>query len=140
MTEIDKQYIENRVADWKNRLYALYATVEQCSINYIDVVCKRERTTTMYEELMKKYGVAEETLPLLDMYKNQKIFATFKPIGLWVLGANGRVDVLTESGAYIIVDTSDNRSEPRWEVYSPNNRKKGRMLDCKFIEEIVNGL
>jgi len=92
----------------------------------------------MYEELMQKYNVGSEDIPMLDIYKNKVIIATFKPVGLWVIGANGRIDILIESGAYIVVDTAEKGKKPEWKVFTPKNRKSGKNLDSSLIMELVN--
>lgn len=138
MTEINKRNIEDRVKDWKERLNTLYVFVEQSLSNNKEVELRKDRLTTMHEELMQKYSVSPEKIPLLDIYKNKNIIATFKPIGLWVIGANVRVDILTESGAYIVVDISEKGEESNWQVYSPKNRKEGRRFDSSFIAELVD--
>ena len=138
MGKIDKEYIENRVKDWKERLAELYKNVEQALSDHREIAYKKDRMTTMNEELMQKFDVHPEQIPLLDIYKNDVLIATFKPIGLWVIGANGRVDILTKKGSYIVVDTSDKGAAPSWKVYTPENRKQGIELDKNFLEKIIN--
>ena len=139
MAEINKQYIENRVHDWVNRLNSLYTFIENSLSNNKHIAFKRNRLMIMNEEMMHKYDVRPEKISLLDIYKDNKIVATLKPIGLWVIGANGRVDILTDSGAYIVVDIARNdQEEPYWQVYTPKNRKKSSHLDLSFITDLVS--
>lgn len=58
-------------------------------------------------------------------------------MGLWVIGANGRIDILTKSGAYILVDVGEKEGPSNWKVYAPKNRKKGVDFDNKFIAELI---
>ncbi len=138
LNDIDQSYIKERVKDWKDRLNHLYLLVEEILFDQKNIVCKKTRHTILYEELMQKYNVNSEDIPILDIYKNKMIIATFKPVGLWVIGANGRIDILTESGAYIVVDTAETGKKPAWKVFTPKNRKSGKNLDSSLIMELVN--
>jgi hypothetical protein len=137
MTKIDKPYIKGRVKDWLQRLAALYSFVERTLENSENIECKSTNHMTMYEELMQKSDVEPERVPILDIYKNKTVIASFKPVGLWVVGANGRVDILTKSGAFILVDVADKGKKSDWKVYTPRNRRKGTDFDVTFIEELV---
>ncbi|MCI4626027.1 MAG: hypothetical protein L3V56_08695 [Candidatus Magnetoovum sp. WYHC-5] len=137
MNGIDKLDIEERVKDWKERLNNLYLLVEKTLSGKKNIICKKNRSTIMYEELMRKYNVNSENIPILDIYKDKIIIAIFEPIGLWVIGANGRVDILTESGAYIVVDIAEKGKEPKWQVFTPKNRRYSKELDSSFITELV---
>jgi len=138
LNHIDQSYIKERIRNWKVRLNHLYLRVEEILSVQNNIVCKKTRHTILYEELMQKYKVDSETIPILDIYKNKVIIATFKPVGLWVIGANGRIDILTESGAYIVVDTAEIGQKPAWKVFTPKNRKSGKNLDSSLIMELVN--
>ncbi len=138
LNDIDQSYIKDRVKEWKGRINHMYLLVEGALSDKKNIVCKKTRHTTLYEELMQKYNVDSEDIPILDIYKNKVIIATFKPVGLWVIGANGRIDILTESGAYIVVDTAETGKKPVWKVFTPKNRKSGKNLDSSLIMELVN--
>ena len=101
MSEINKEYIESRVSDWRNRITNIFSLVKNYCSNYPQIELVENKTTRMYEELMQKYDVSPADLPVLELRKNKELLASFKPMGLWVIGANGRIDILTKSGAYI---------------------------------------
>ena len=136
--EIDKTYIEKRVNDWITRVKNLYSLTEKVAKNR-GGICHENGTVYMYEELMKEFDVNPTQLPILNLCnKNDEKVATFRPIGLWVIGANGRVDILTKNGAYILVDvTKTNFEKPNWQVYSPQDKKHGKKFDESFIAELV---
>jgi len=138
LNDINQSYIKERIKDWKSRLNHMYLLVEGALSDKQNIVCKKTRHTTLYEELMQKYNVDSEDIPILDIYKNKVIIATFKPVGLWVIGANVRIDILTKSGAYIVVDTAEIGKKPAWKVFTPKNRKYGKNLNSSLILELVN--
>jgi hypothetical protein len=137
MTRIDKPFIQHQVGNWLERLSELYSFVENTLKNSKGIECKSNRHMTMYEELMQKYDVDPAEVPILDIYKNKTIVASFKPVGLWVIGANGRIDILTKSGAFILVDVAGKLENSKWKVYTPKNRTEGIDFDDTFINELV---
>ncbi len=138
MNDIDKSYVEERVREWKDRLSSLYLLVEDTLSGRKNIVCSRKRHTTMYEGLMHRYNVEAEELPILDVYKDKVMIAMFEPIGLWVTGSDGRIDILTESGAYIVAGTAEEGKKPGWKVFTPGDRKTGRNMDSSLIMDLVN--
>lgn len=137
MLVIDKSYIESRVNDWVQRIDDLYLFVKHTLVNVKGVKYELIKKMVMHEELMQEYGVAPTDVPILDLYKEEKLIASFKPIGLWVIGANGRVDILTKVGAFILVNVTEIEGDSKWEVFAPTNRRKGQPFDANFIHELV---
>ena len=136
MSKIDKLYIERRANEWVKKVKTLYSFVKFALTSYKEIEYKSTNNVVMYEELMEKFGVLPKNVPIFDLYVDKQLIATFKPIGLWVLGSKGRIDILTKSGAFILVDVAKNQSE--WKVYPPENRKKGESFDKKFIDKLVS--
>ena len=140
MTSINEQDVKKRVIDWKQRLKDLFSLFEDALSHMKGVECKQTRHTEMYEGQMQQHGVEPESLPILDVYKNGKMIFSLKPIGLWVIGANGRVDILTETGAHIVVDAAEYSQAPEWKVFSRNDRTSGAFLDSSFIVKLADQL
>jgi len=138
MNDIDRSYVEKKVRDWKDRLESLYLLVEDTLSGRENIVCSRKRHTTMYEGLMHKYNVEAEELPVLDIYKDKVMIATFEPIGLWTTGGDGRIDILTKSGAYIIAGTGEKGKKSEWEVFTPKDRRSARNMDSSLIMDLVS--
>lgn len=86
---------------------------------------------------MQKYSVPSTSVPVFDLLRARDVIASFKPIGLWVIGANGRIDILAEKGPFILVDLAEKLKSPRWVVFAPTSRRKEIPFDAKFIESLV---
>lgn len=134
---MDREYIENRVREWSNRIKDVFSLVKESGSNFPNVEFIENQTTLMNEELMQKYHVAPVNLPILEIRKNKELLASFKPVGLWVIGANGRIDILTKEGAYLLVDIADKEESSAWRVFSPKNRKKGVDFNKEFIASLI---
>ena len=74
---------------------------------------------------MQNFAVTDRDVPILDVIEGDQVVASFVPRGLWMIGAWGRVDVITRSQTTILVATRDKEEEElRWELVSPEDRRK----------------
>jgi len=137
MSEINKPHIEKRVRDWIRRVNKLYSFVRNSLSNIEGVECKTTKKVTMYEELMQTFDVPPTDIPILDIYKENILIASFKPLGLWVVGANGRIDILTKLGGYILVNLAENGCDAKWEVFAPTNKQKAQSFNANFIKKLA---
>jgi hypothetical protein len=88
----------------------------------------------MHEELMKTLKVPPRDLPILDLFKHGNPAASVEPRGLWIIGANGRLDLITGNEHYIIVDKAENFQDPRWSISNLNDRLTAANFDRnKFL-------
>lgn len=86
----------------------------------------------MYEELMQQFDIEAVTLPSAIVIENEKIILSLIPVGLWTIGANGRVDVFSSKQHCMLVDDADQFREPEWVLIDVAN--KG--LERKFSKEV----
>ena len=133
---ITKEHIERRVDDWAERITKLYSLIKEWLAPIPSYEIRERNDVRMYEELMQKNDVPERVLSSLDIYHEGSIVATIKPIGLWIIGANGRVDILLKGGAVMLVDISDRFDSPKWIAHS--RPKTGNGTD--FCKEYFFGL
>ena len=135
--EVKKEHLEKRVDDWKSRISSLYKTIEDWLSNMDGYTVRKQATIDMHEELMQKYSIPSEKIDVLDiLYKNQYI-ATIKPIGLWVIGANGRLDIISKKGSIILVDESEQFTPPHWIAYLPSKKKGGEPFTKDYLASIL---
>jgi len=136
--KVDKEYIEQCSDGWIKKIENLYSLIKETLENNNEVQCNTNQSMTMHEGLMIEHQVLPKKVPILDLFVKNQLKATFKPIGLWVVGANGRVDILTSQGAYILVDVGEDEITPCWEVFPPKNRKNSVPFDVAFIAKLVH--
>ena len=122
---MDTPYINKRVSDWQNRVQELIKTLKEWTKDNssIDVIPARKQK--MYEEMMKAFEVPMREIESADIQKNGKTIIVLKPFGLWIMGANGRVDLLTATKNFVLVDESDKFKNSKWKLYLENDKKKG---------------
>lgn len=118
---VDKLQVENRVRDWKKRISDLYAAIKGWT-KQTEYSIKTGGKLTMYEELMAQFNVQPVKIETADVYKDEKIILTIKPKGLWIIGANGGIDILSTHGSYTLIDTAEQFKAPKWKLYNGDKR------------------
>lgn len=125
--KLDTEYLTRRADNWEVRVHQLYGSVQEwCAQTNGELVPQIDGRVTMWEDLMKRYAVTPRELPVLQVFVAGTPVLTFKPYGLWVIGANGRIDLFARSDSYFLVDRSEPFAEPRWQLFgSGSNRLAG---------------
>jgi hypothetical protein len=134
-TSVSKELVEERVQDWKDRLHALFRDVRAWAIENgwrVD----ESGTVGMHEELMQQFGVPATEQPTLRL-DGADGYALFKPKGLWVIGANGRIDLYTSKGTFIIVDLAQRGAVPRWTIFRASQKRDGDLFTPGMIASLV---
>jgi hypothetical protein len=135
---VNKAHVKKRVKDWKKRVSGLYKTIEAWLAETPDYAIVAGHPMKMYEELMQQFGIQPEDVETADLFKNSKLELTFKPKGLWIIGANGRVDIISRNGNYMLVDYSDQFQDPKWHIYTTQDRQNGRPFTKTELLNILN--
>ncbi len=116
---IDAPYIQRRVDDWIRRLDSLY---RELSVALPEGWLTEAGAVTMHEELMRKFNVPPASVPTLSFVHESGATASLMPRGLWVIGANGRLDLTADRQRYIVLDLADSFTSPRWQVSPAQDR------------------
>lgn len=138
-TIIDKEHIERRVADWKKRINDLYSTMS----NWIENTKYNIRPgskITMYESLMEQFGIPPTQLDTIDILDRKIYVLSVKPKGLWIIGANGRIDLMSITNQYILVDLAEQFEEPKWIIYYGDKKKRIDFNQQSFLKILNNSL
>lgn len=134
-TSVTRELVEARVHNWKNRLHDLFQAVSSWAVKngwHVD----DSGTVGMHEELMQKFGVPATTQPTLRLDGDQG-YILFKPKGLWVIGANGRIDLYTSKGTFIIVDLAERGAAPRWTIFRATHRRDGDLFTPEMLANLA---
>lgn len=136
--------IEKRAEDWIARLRGLRSRMEAWlkvpGLDHLGIVDLP--ALTMSEELMRHFEVPPKMMPVFEIRAGNQRVMRFQPKGLWIIGANGRVDLITKAAAPILVDQSEPLSSSTdWQLY--DSSKSGRSVPLTqetFVDFIRNGL
>ena len=91
----------------------------------------------MYEELMQKYGIEKQLIDVADIFKHDKLILSIKPVGLWIIGANGRVDLITKNDLFIMVDLAGWQKKSKWTIFKSNDRRNGKIFSKEIFYELI---
>ena len=125
--QLSPDYVNKRIDDWIARVDALYRMIEHWLPE--GWTARRIETVFMDEELMRKAGVGPRKLPVLSLSSPKEAVARIEPQGLWIIGANGRVDLRGRKGTFIILDSADTFAKPEWRIAPISNRTRIKALD-----------
>lgn len=112
-----KREVQERLRDWRRRLDALFARIEgwvQQTRNRWSV--QRGAVRQRHEQMMRDVGVAPRELPTLVIQCDRSNIE-FVPSCLWIIGANGRVDISVGGTPYTLVDMGGKGGQPSdWQL------------------------
>lgn len=130
---MDKVQVERQVRDWRKRISDLYVTIGDWT-KQTEYSIKIGNKIMMYEELMARFNVDPMEINTADVYKDERIVLTFKPKGLWTIGANGRVDILSMRGSYVLLDTAEQFRNPKWKLYNGDKKSGVDFTKHSFLQ------
>jgi hypothetical protein len=140
---LDPARVRKRLIDWQKRVHELFNFIEKAlggEFTYDRSANQRSR-----EEMVQRAGLQENEVPKLDVLRIEKPPGTLRalivPRGLWVIGANGRLDLRVlapKPQLYLIVD----RSEPLigradWFLIPAADRLTPRPLTQQLLREVT---
>lgn len=136
-----RDQVVEELNDWVRHVNGLYDTVEEWLRERVELRFDRTRLVTIYEELMQKFGVPDRDIPILDILNGDDTLASFIPRGLWLIGAWGRVDVITNRSTATILgirDTRPDKNTLHWRLTKPRDRRQLEPLTKDALLSLVN--
>lgn len=130
---ITQELVQDRVVDWVKRVDNLYMTIKDWLHPIEGCRVVEHQDATMYEELMHRFGLRPQAMPTLDIYQDDELIARMKPIGLWIIGANGRVDLMSRHGGAQIIDESEPFQESKWIAHDREHFLEGQLLTRDYV-------
>ena len=83
----------------------------------------------MHEELMQRFDLPPRQLPVLNILHEGKVVGSIEPRGLWIIGANGRLDFTLKTNRYVILDVAETFAAAQWHIASFAHREKLQPLN-----------
>ena len=133
--EIEADHIERRVKDWEKRLNALFGKLREWLPHGWEA--HAGSPYLMIEEMMRQFGIPPKQLPTLELHHPSKPVIKLVPHALWIVGANGRIDVRGTRPHYFIVDTAELFCIPKWEASCLERRREHEALSKDWIRRIL---
>lgn len=125
---VTKTDVENRIEDWLERIDRLYAHLDEWVDHIPGMSSERGSVTHTKEHLMQKFGIAPPDVQTYGVFRSghgqREKRLMLVPTALWIVGANGRIDVTTSKGQYMLVDAAGRDGTPsEWRLVHPTDRR-----------------
>lgn len=133
--DFTSEHVTRRVDDWLERLGTLIGQIRTWAQS-IGWAAEDGTPIPMDEEFMRRAGLPAREQPTLSVRSPDGAEVWIKPKGLWVIGANGRVDLYSRKGAFTLVDTADEFQTPRW-ILHRIGKTDGQPFDPAQLRDMV---
>ncbi|MCY3022656.1 MAG: hypothetical protein NTW87_27065 [Planctomycetota bacterium] len=116
VAKLDKRDIRQRVSDWVSRLTKLYAQLDVWLRDVPGAQVLRGDVEQINEEVMQQFGVRPQQVPTYTVVKGKRR-VSFVPSSLWIIRANGRVNITTNKNQYMLLDMGGADGQPSdWQL------------------------
>ena len=98
LTTPEREATLRRLYDWRQRVHALYDELQRHLGDSFS--CERSGKQRSWETRVQQAGLTEDEVPPVDILRilrNGDLMAEFVPRMLWMIGANGRIDLIITS-------------------------------------------
>ncbi len=134
--ELTREHVQSRVDDWVVRIESLYDYVmRQLPAGWS---ARRGLPVTMLEPLMKRLGVPQRELPTLELLRDGTVSLRFRPYGLWIIGVNGRIDLVKGRDFYVIDDRAMTFEAPSWYIAAVSESRDSEPFDDAKLAELLH--
>jgi hypothetical protein len=122
MKSVTPQQVADRINDWVSRLNSLYEMLDGWMESIPHDRLVRGTSLQVVEKLMRLSNIPPRDLPTYTILQSKKRIE-FIPGALWVVGANGRVNVTTSLKQHILVDRGDSEHGSKWQLVVDDFRR-----------------
>lgn len=112
--QIDRAQIERRIDDWGRRIENLSSDVRSWLPSGWTAVSGNQ--VTHRDDLKDRFDVPGRLVPVLCLEYRGAAKGRLEPRGLWIVGANGRVDLILPPRHFILIDRAENFEAPQWTI------------------------
>jgi hypothetical protein len=133
--ELTTEHVQHRVKDWVTRIDTLYTKIKEWLP--ADWTATQGNSVTMSEELMATMDIPPQQLPTLELMHDGVIQVTLRPYGLWIIGTNGRVDLIKGRERYLLLDHADTFETAQWHVALATSRRDSELFDGKWLQALL---
>lgn len=127
--KITKGEVEARVRDWIRRLEELYGRLDKWLPRDSEAQVRKEHLAQVVEPPMSQFKVAPHRIPTYTVLIGKRRIS-FVPSALWVVGANGRVNVSTNVRQHMLIDIGGkDGKESDWQLVLPDDRDSLRAFN-----------
>jgi hypothetical protein len=138
---ITKEYVENRITEWVTRLDSLFDQVQEWVVDQSEWMAERSIVRQQEEELMRLHRIPPRQVPFLTLWADKKKNrVSLVPSALWIIGADGRVNITTNKRQFILVDRRNGHDGcSDWQILSGDLRRSSAPFNRNALLSILQG-
>ena len=139
MTQVSPADVVARTDDWVSRLNRLYEKLDAWLVSIPHDGVRRETLKQPVEPPMRQVKVSARGVPTYTILRG-KHRVSFVPSALWLPGANGRVNVTTNTKQHVLVDRGAGQNGSNWQlVVDDFNRTLVPFTKAQFVRLLAEG-
>lgn len=143
---LDRERVLARLGDWRDRVHRLYDEIETgLGTGY---VYDRTGKHISQEDIVQRAGLTQSEVPPIDVLRiegpHRRALAIFQPRHLWMIGANGRIDLFVTPKVgvgrrhFMLIDVSRPLTAPAdWRLVSPAERLDQPPFSVRRLHELL---
>ncbi len=105
--------VRAQLADWLRRLDDLYAAIETWATGQGWRIEDGE-PAPLEDDRLQRLAIGPIQQPALVLHAPTGQRVSIRPKSLWVIGANGRIDIFAPGRVYVLIDVAEGMTPPRW--------------------------
>ena len=133
--ELTREHVSRRVDDWAQRIETLHKNVESWLPD--GWLARPGGSVMMSEELMRKMHLQPRQLPTLELVCDGEIRVSFRPYGLWIIGTNGRIDLVKGQQRFFLLDHAGTFEAADWHVAPATARRDSKAFDASWLQALL---
>ena len=114
--EPTEEEVRAQVADWLERLDALFGSIKGWATAHGWRVEPGE-PLPIEDERLDRLAIGPVQQPSLVLHAPTGERVSIRPKSLWVIGANGRIDIFAPGRVYVLIDVAEPLAPPRWKFH-----------------------
>jgi len=134
---MEREYIARRICNWQERVESLFEQIEGWCDNLENVTCDDPGNIEMSEQMMVDFKLPAIDMPSRRVLHNGNVMMFIKPYGLWIIGANGRIDVIGRKSISKLVNKSDFFEASDWHLFLRND-KVGHVFNRQTFSQLIH--
>ena len=87
---------------------------------------------------MEKFSIPAREKDSLELLHDGEIITEVWPYGLWIIGANGRLDLVKGNDIYVVTDQAKTFEAPEWKIADACSRRKIKAFDRSKLNVILD--
>lgn len=111
--EPSPEEVRAQVEDWLERLRALFGGIREWATSNGWTI-EPQAPVQMLERPMQQTGLPPVEIESFVVHRPGGGRVWVRPKALWVIGANGRVDLFATNGVYVLIDIAESMATPEW--------------------------